>query len=89
MANRNAGYGARRGGFWFYLSRAGANDSSGRVSKFTEKTRRKISFFDIAATRQINAASIIFHATARRHAVVPSILIIGAKLERCICPELQ
>ena len=34
MANRNAGYGARRGGFWFYLSRAGANDSSGRVSKF-------------------------------------------------------
>ena len=47
MANRNAGYGARRGGFWFYLSRAGANDSSGRVSKFTEKTRRKISFFDI------------------------------------------
>ena len=54
MANRNAGYGARRGGFWFYLSRAGANDSSGRVSKFLlKKPAAKSHFLTSAAARQI------------------------------------
>ena len=47
MANRNAGYGARRGGFWFYRSRSRTNESSGARVEFTEKTRRQSSFFDI------------------------------------------
>ena len=41
MANRNAGYGARRGGFWFYRSRSRTNESSGARVEFTEKTRRQ------------------------------------------------
>ena len=45
MANRNAGYGARRGGFWFYRCSFARNVLWARV-EFTEKPAAK-SHFDI------------------------------------------